>query len=489
MPSILSRFLGRRFNAGSGNTIGGYDAVDSRGRRRSPPMQTASVDWLAKNRHRTILSASADDLARNFSIASWAIRKHLDYVADFSFQGKTTDRGYNQYLEDWWAERCKKFNFDAAARHPHRRAVRLAEAGRCIDGDVFWLKLSTGDYRGTIQAIEGDRVGMPGGQAPPVGDASEWVNGVRLDSYGRATAYAICRREGRRKVFERVIPARNMIPHASYEFRYDQVRGVSPIASALNWFRDTYEGFDYALAKMKLGQLFGLQITSNPGEGSYIGTPTFDEDADGDGVNESAPRIDLKRGPFVTELDPGEEIKMVESRNPSTETVDFLKLMVHIALRSLDIPYSFFDESFTNFYGSRGGLVQYLHSCDSKVKDLQDFLDEDATWAMSLAELDGELELPSGKDFNFLSWEFVPGGVPWWDSVKEARGSAMAIAIGASSPIREARQVGTNVFRNIDETAEVLRYAEGKGVNLVFADSSAFVPQITTEDSPTNANQ
>lgn len=451
----------------------GYDATDGRGRRRPPASRTSHEDVHADARSRLILSGSTRDLARNFSIAAWAIRKHLDFVADFTFQAKTSDEGFNRYLEQWWVERTKKYNFDVAARHSHRRAIRLVEAGRIVDGDCYWLKLRDG----RIQALEGDRIANPEG-----GD--DWVNGVRIDpNTGRALAYGICRRIGNtRKELQRIVPARNVLPHAAYEFRYDQVRGISPITSALNWYRDCYEGFDYALAKMKVGQLFGLQVLTDVGSlGPFTGpgTATYTEDADGDGVNDSAPRIDLKQGPFVTELDPGERIEVVESKTPSAETVEFLKLMVHIALRSLDIPYSFFDESFTNFYGSRGGLIQYLHSCDSKVRDLQEFQDEHFRWRAGIGIETGELDLPSGKGFEFLAWEFVPGGVPWWDPVKEARGQAMGIAMGVTSPQRVCREIGTNFETNIDEIAAAMAYARSQNVPLVFADSSAFRPEIT----------
>jgi hypothetical protein len=40
--------------------------------------------------------------------------------------------------------------------------------------------------------------------------------------------------------------------------RFDQLRGISPLAAAINTLRGTYEGFDYALAKAKVAQMFAL---------------------------------------------------------------------------------------------------------------------------------------------------------------------------------------------------------------------------------------
>jgi len=443
-----------------------------------------SEDDHARAKDRQKLTASSRDLAGNFVIASWCLRKHLDYVADFVFQAKTTDKGFNVELEDWHAEQAKKHNFDVAGRHCQRRAVRLSEAGKMIEGDHWWLKLAGppgGAFRGKRQMIEGDRIFMPEASIPKNSKPEEWVNGLRVDpETGRLIAAAVCRRVGRsRKELQRIVSARNILQHAAYEFRVDQVRGISPITASLNWYRDLYEGFEYHLAKMKLAALFGLQITRQAsGDGAFENYEN-EVDTDGDGEADAGPRIDLNTGPFVTELEPGEEVKTIEGKTPAAETVTFLELMMMIALKACDIPYSFWDESFTNFYGSRGGLIQYLHSCHNKVLDLQDLQDDDLRWRLGLAIEDGSLVLPSGKDFSFLRWEYIPGGVPFWDSAKEARGQAMTIAMGGSSPQRMCNEIGTNFYRNIDEIAEAMAYAASKGVPLAFADASAFAPEIT----------
>ena len=46
--------------------------------------------------------------------------------------------------------------------------------------------------------------------------------------------------------------------HHGFFDRFDQLRGISPLAPAVNTLRDCYEGYDYALAKMKVAQLFAL---------------------------------------------------------------------------------------------------------------------------------------------------------------------------------------------------------------------------------------
>jgi capsid protein len=91
---------------------------------------------------------------------------------------------------------------------------------------------------------------------------------------------------------------------------------------------------------------------------------------------------------------------------------------------------------------------------------------------------DGELDLPSGKDFGYLTHEFVPLGIPWWDRTKEVRGAAMEIAAGFSSPQRICREIGTDFEQNVREIRQAMAFAEQEGVPLTFADSSAFRPSI-----------
>jgi capsid protein len=264
--------------------------------------------------------------------------------------------------------------------------------------------------------------------------------------------------------------------HAWYD-RFDQVRGISPISAALNWFRDVYEGFEYTLARTKVEQLFGIQIFRDASESLQPVTPT--NDADEDGAADSGYQIDFNKGPFLLDMDPGDKAATLASGNPASSTTDFLKLMIHVALKSLDIPYSFFDESFTNFYGSRGGLIQYQKACENKISDIQDCLNWWTNWIIGLAVADGTIRLPSSMSFEDITYEHVPAGVPWWDAAKEARGQGMGIAMGVTSPQRVCREVGTDFETNIDEIAQAMQYAKSKGVDLVYADTTAFAPEIT----------
>jgi hypothetical protein len=67
----------------------GYDPVESKNRRQAPTGRLRSEDKELLPHQRRRLTSASRDIHRNFTIAAWAIRKHLDYVSTFSFQSRT----------------------------------------------------------------------------------------------------------------------------------------------------------------------------------------------------------------------------------------------------------------------------------------------------------------------------------------------------------------------------------------------------------------
>jgi capsid protein len=448
----------------------GYDAVASSLRRRIPATSLKSEDQELLPEQRRSLVSTARDLNRNFTIAAWAIRKHLDYVSTFSFQAKNDDPALNDDVEAfvrWWSQ---PGNCDVSARHPLRRIVRMAEERRTVDGDVFLLKLADG----RLQAIEGDRVRTPYGGADGIPPAS-LVHGVQVDAAGAALAYAVCKRSfGMDFQFERMVRA-EWVCHHGYFDRFDQVRGISPLAAAINTYRDAYEGMDYALAKLKIAQLFGLIFYRDAAVG--VGLTSEEEDADGEGTDRY--EVDVGKGPIKLELDPGDRAEWLESKTPATETQAFLQRVIDAALKSLDLPYSFFDESFTNFFGSRGALNHYLQSAHIKRQDNRDLLDNVTGWRLGLAVRDGRLRLPRGISAADLRWDWVPKGLPWWNPEQEVNADIAAVGGGLRSRQRICRDRGDDFFEIADEIAKENEYLTGLGLSTEMKPANTQIMEIT----------
>lgn len=443
---------GKRFS------YSGYDAADQANRRRSPAVNFRSEDEVLNPQRRARVQANARDLVRNFSIASWAIRRHLDYVTTFELHSKSKDRGFNTELETWFEQISRGQNFDVAGRAAWSVAIRMLESQAVLTGDNGLLIVNDG----TFQGIEGDRVrdNVDGLNKRP---GERWVHGIKVNDAGRHLAYAVCKRVGNGFAFERTVAAGNMIWHGIYD-RWDQIRGISPIVAALNPLRDVYENFDYALAKAKVEQLFALVLTRKALDS--VGDITS-ATIDGETEKRDGYSVSFGKGPVVLDMDPGDDAKFLDSAHPSTQFQDFTQLVTMVALKALDIPFSFFDEAHTNFFGSRGSWLHYERACKTKRDALIAIQNRMLIRRLQIAILAGEFTLPSGKTIGDLPFEFVPLGMPWWKPSEELNGDVQAIAAGLNNAERICRMRGTgDPYDNIDATAAILDYAKSKGVPL-----------------------
>lgn len=430
----------------------GYDAVDQTGKRRTVSPLLKSEDAHLNPSSRKVLTAASRDLNRNFALVAWAVRQHLNYLTEFEFQMRTGDEAIDtqvEYLMDVWS---RPANCDAGGRHPLCRIMRLTEQRKIIDGDVFLMKLATGQ----IQAIEGDRVKDPDDKNKGDGD---WIHGVKVNGAGRPLAFAIHKRSNvNGTTFEKSVPASSILHHAQFD-RFDQVRGVSPIAAAINSFKDVYEGIDLAMAKLKVEQLFALVFfreNTDP-----IGETTGDDATGYD--------VEMGKGPIKLDLDPGDKAEFLKSDNPGGATQDFLKLVIRIALSSLDLPYGFFDTGDTNFFGGKAGWMVYERALLSKIRDMSNLLRQVTIWKLQQWIIDGDITLPAGQTVGDISFEWVHRGMPWWDQSKEIDGDLAAIGAGLSDPYTVCKKRGMGEWEeNVDRIAKARAYASAAGVPITF---------------------
>lgn len=441
----------------------GYDAAESGSRRRDSGTSIKTSDAILTDTKRKRLVENARDLPRNFAVASWMIRRHLDYVTSFTFQPQTGNKQLNKQLTELMERQSQPDRCDVSGRHDLQTLMRMAETRRTVDGDVFFIKLESG----ALQPIEGDRVRNPEGQhAPETPD--NCYHGVACDGVLRPLRYAVHSRTDRaRYEFHSWKRAENVLALGYYD-TFDQVRGISPMSTAINPLKDLYEGFEYALAKQKVSQLFGLAIYREALD-EHDGLPDqAEEDDEGEGTDEGERyEVDFGKGPIKLELDPGDKAEFLESKSPATEAQSFWMTMIGIALKSLDIPLSFWDESHTNFYGSRASAMQYDRSCTNKRRDLRALLDKITTWWVVRWVRSGELVLPAGMTIDQIKWEWIHEGTPWWRPLEETKADIEAIKAGFKTHDQVTRQrFGKSFTQIVDAIAEELKYAADKGVRL-----------------------
>jgi capsid protein len=468
MANTFSRFFGKA-----------YDAIMSKGRRRQVQLDTRTEDRLLFPIDRDQLTSNTRHMRRNAAIVAFAIRKHLDYVSTFTFQCRSGNPAVDRDIEslmNWYA---RPLNCDVSGRFSLQRIIRMLEASATVDGDAFIMKMTDG----RIQLIEGDRVRTPTQfgeewlQSPP--DMDGYVHGVQITASGKPLNYAVCDRNplGYGYQLANIVPAKYAYMHGYFD-RYDQVRGISPLSSALNTFFDLYEATEYALAKMKLSQLFALKFQHAAAGDEVIGS-------------DNEVKFDFGSGPQMMELEPDEDADFLESSTPSTEFQAFFNAGIQVGLKSLDIPFSFYDESHASFTGARLALLQYEQSCDHKRANLQTILNQLTVWRLSLAIADGDLvfpevmtdadgnELPSPvKLIDDIDFEWIPTGLPWLDPLKEVTADTMAVQSGFKSRQMICKEAGTDFFRVADQIAQENEYLKSKGLNTAVSDLNMDIGEV-----------
>jgi capsid protein len=435
----------------------GYDAIQSSPRRGSIRVSTKSEDRELHTAGRQSLSSQGRDLCRNFPLVGFAIRKHLQTMANCNFNCSLPGQAeYSELVKRWIAHWSQRSHCDVAGRHSLTELMTLVETHRVIDGDVGILKCRDG----RLQIIEGDRIKNPPKDLR--GNGYEWIHGVKVGNAGQAYRYAIHKRkEGGGFEFEREIPAEWMIL-CGYFNRIDQIRGVSLLAPAINKVRDLDESIEYALAKAKISQLLGFKTYRDP--------MNMDSEDSGQGLADAI-KEKFGVGTIHFDLAEGEDAKMVESQTPSTQFQQFLEHVIRIAFASLDIPLEFLMPSISNYYSSRGAVDMYIESCRHKQRGLIETLNDITDWRLRMTIADGVLPPPPDRiSIEDLLWycDWEGARLPYWRLLEDSQASVTAVQCGLISAPYAARQYGRDFYENITEQDQARKAAKALDMTLIY---------------------
>lgn len=441
-----------------------YEAVEAGPTRRPVYISVRSEDReLPANRRRALISEARDQL-RNFTIAGFALRKHLQFVSYYRFYADTPNPEFNRALERRVALWKDRRNCDAACRSNFDELITIIESTRATDGDVGILRLADG----RLQIIEADRIKNP----RDVGDHSEsWVQGVKINAAGAAESFSIYRRkESGELVPERIVSARNF-DLLAYRSRRDQIRGVSLFAPALKTLAYLYDGLGYALEKLKLEQMIGI-VTKVAGGGNIAGVEAPDpKEVD------ALIRENFGRDLLHISLSPEDDAQFLESNNPSENFQNFCELTIRLIFSAFDLPYSFFDGSKTNFYGSKGEFEQYLDTVEKKQAPTRAMLDEWIfdwllpNWLTDPADPLYE-SWPRGWQISDLRGDvgWRGAGLPLWRLFEYVKETQAAISCGLVDPYALADSFGESFTRNIERIAEARALGAENGVWVPFGE-------------------
>jgi len=445
-PPLISRVAARAATMFQ-KIADSYDGAEPSKIRQTKPIETRPDHHLLPRGRRTALNSSLVDAARNHSLTRWAIRQDQNWIADCRFEACTGNPAVDAQLTAIADSLLKPENFDLAARHGIHSFARLIQAHRTLHGDVLILKCR--DLPGgRVKIISYDRIDHPN---PP---SKQWVQGLELEPYtDRTLRYAIRERDiqnGRAGKLWRAVDAKDAILHKYIELDGEAIRGVSPLAPVINTILDIKETMTYGHAKAKLGQILGLVVKRKSPDalrGRQFDSETGEEIQQFNSSDQW--EWDLDKSVFQLDLDVDETAEMVESKTPSSETMELISTACREALKALDLPYCWWDGKKQNFYGSIGEKNLYEKACKHKRKSHQETMKEVYRFFFQMAILERRLILPPGWMLEDLKFRLIPDGTPWFEPGKEADASAKAIALGLSSPQLECEKINTDFYQNV----------------------------------------
>jgi hypothetical protein len=454
----------------------GYDAARTSTNRRSTAGIMRQEDKILDQNGRVRLASNANDLHRNAILFAWAVRRHLDYTTLFDYQPDTGDDKLDDDLRALMERDAKAENCDIGGRHSWNRFRRLCEVQKICNGDVGLMQLRIGKLQGVeSHAIKNPTVSRR--------DVERWELGVKLGAGRRAVAYCIQERDESGRVKERVVPAGQLMMLAAYENRFDQVRGISAIAGALDEFRDVYEIRDLMRAKLKLEQILGVAFFREKEEESLAdefgtdGDTELEEDTEDTSTSRTPEAYDLGQGVRGFDMNKDEDIKIINGNTPSTQGQEFLQASIAIAIKAFDLPFNFFDEAHTNFFGSRAAWMQYERACVSKREDQLELHHRYTRWRhwryVLPTSLGGtaEIVLPASMSVESLKWRWVARGVPWWNPKEELTTDLMAAAAGLKDLQTICDERGLGIWRdNLGKLKRQFAEARDAGFTLTFQD-------------------
>lgn len=452
--------VARNYDAGK------YDRLNS----GWTPIWNQSAEMTDKA-YRDNIRARARDLERNSDIANGIISAWVRNIAGrgLTLQAKTEDEKLNTRIEALWKRWCRARNCDASGVQTFHELIRTAVQRKYVDGGILIAKTytSAGILPFQLQLIEVDE--LDSNAVAPRFSGNTVVGGVEVNSFGKPVGYHIrqYRPDGSPGISSRFFRVEDMIFYYS-RTRPSQVREVSQLAQSVSRIRDITSYMEAVSVKERVAACLSVFITKlNPnaslGRGSRAGK--LPGNAGYEGLN-------LTPG-MVTELQPGEDIKVVTPANQGGSATDFVRLQQRLSGAGQGLSYETTsrDMSQVNYSSARQGLIEdertYGMEQDTLIEHVLREIYE--TFLLS-AVIAGEIAVDVNDFWNdrlgYLNHIWVPQGRKWIDPQKEANANRIAMQTGQRTFQQICMEQGRDWKEVIEEIAKAQAYAQKKGVDL-----------------------
>lgn len=450
------------------NDFRNYDA-GSYGRLNSAWRVFNESAELTDRNERDIIRARCRDLERNSDMANSVLSAFKRNVVGngFTLQARTADDHFNTTIENLWKEWNKKDNCDVTGMQSFNQILRMAVVRKKVDGGILLKKCYTsgGLIPFKLQALEVDELAVY--QNTPNNKKNKVVGGIEYNEYNKPVGYWIQQYsiDGFEIPDAKYYPAEDIIYYFS-KSRPSQIREMSDFTPTLTRIRDANEFMTAVSVKERIAACLSVFIKRAMPQASGVGRGTQGPTP----LNSNYDGKKLSPG-MISELNPGDEIQVVDPKGSASDSADFLKLQQRLvgAGQGLSYECTSRDMSQTNYSSARQGSIEDELTFAEETELLcENLMDEVYQTFITSCYLAGLIDVPGfwDKKSDYMAHEWVASPKKWIDPKKESDANKIALETGQKTFKQIAAEQGHDWKGQIDDMAEVAKYAAEKGVEI-----------------------
>ena len=425
---------------------------------------------LTDSAQRDTIRARVRDLERNSDVANGIISAWVRNVVGrgFTLQSKTEDAKLNEAIEKAWARWCKAKNCDVTGVQCFREIMRTISQRKYVDGGILIVKAITnfGEFPLQLQILEVDEFDT--GATNPHFKGNTIVDGVETTSFGRVVGYHIKKynADGTPGSESEFYDARKVIYYYS-KTRPSQVREMSQLAHTISRIRDITSYMEAVSVKERIGACLAVFVKKVlPGAGGLGRSSKLGNmpGSGGYGGKSITPGM-------ITELQPGDDIAVVNPPNQGGSATDFVRLQQRLSGAGQGLSYETTsrDMSQVNYSSARQGLIEDERTYGIEQDNIVEHVLSDIYESfITLAVMSGDIDIPGFWDDpqKYLAHTWAAQGRKWIDPQKEANANRIAMQTAQKTFQQVCLEQGLDWKDVLNEWETAQQYAKEKGIDL-----------------------
>lgn len=439
------------------------------------------------------LTARTAQLVRDYPPFASAVSHMEDFVigSGIRFQSAVTfangkaDKKTQKLIEDAWNRFAESTMFDAGGRMSFYdfqclNARQQMEAGEFMSRKHMRQgKLPRGaKSRFSVAAL--DPTQMTDGEMRS-NDRSVCIAGVQVNKNTLSAEKYFFKKGDEQNYYQTSLESYNAdeIFHGFHVLRPNQVRGVTPFASAIILAFHLQDYIQAEITAQKANSKFLAFVTASGGQYGTFNNATYHET-----FNKYSEALEYCTIKF---LEPGEQVNINNTQRSGQGVQDFTKLILQMTAATVKCPYEVLSQDYSgmNYTTIRAKRNDFLQGLKGEWRRMitqfcRPVFDE---W-LKIEVLEGRLQL-KGYDQDperFHRGFFIPQGIEQVDPVKETQALSLKVRNGFMSPQQAIIQMGNDPERVMEEIAEYKDNLEKTGLEALWFVNGGGFPLIDNPD-------